>query len=98
MPATSTKTYGKLVWVSFVDGSAAWVPASEVKPPQPAGPEPSEPPCGFKVGDKVKSAWSKAREQRSNATVTEVYGGLANVVFDDKNVGWAHCATEMAAR
>jgi len=92
------KTYGKLVWLAYTDGSSAWMPATDVQPPQPVGPEPTEAPCRFKVGDQVMSAWSTKRDERGKATVTEVYGGMANVAFADKTVGWAHCATEMTAR
>ncbi|RKI05019.1 hypothetical protein [Corallococcus sp. AB038B] len=52
---------------------------------------PKEDTCGAAVGDRVQARWSTAITL-TNGTVDEVYGKLAHIQFDDRDVDWAVCA------
>jgi len=95
--ALALRRYGRLAWLSYDGGGSAWMPVTELDPPLPEGPAPKET-CALAVGAKVKAPWSTVRKNLSKGTITEIYGGMARVKFDDGDVGWAHCAAEIKPR
>ena len=101
--ALVSRVYGRLAWVDYAGSGSAWMPIKELAlldeshPALIEGPEPRET-CSLSVGAKVKAPWSTTRTQLWAGTITEIYGGLARVKFDDGNTGWAHCAREIKPR
>jgi len=83
------RTYGKLGYIVYNDNSVGWQPLEKLEPSRPAGPAPIDT-CSVAVGDKVKSPFSRGTDVWP-ATIAEVHGGIARVVFDDKDTHWVEC-------
>jgi hypothetical protein len=89
-PGTVSETYGKLALIDFDDGDHGWAEVAKLQPPGIPGPTPTDS-CSVRVGMKGQAPWSRTGNLY-RGTVTEVYGKLAHVNFDDGDQGWALCS------
>ncbi|AKQ68284.1 hypothetical protein A176_005196 [Myxococcus hansupus] len=89
--ATVLEVYGKLAKLRFADTNIGWALLKDVEPQGAVSHPPKDDTCSAAVGDRVQARWSTARTF-TNGTVDEVYGKLAHIQFDDKDVDWAVCA------
>ncbi|WP_163783944.1 hypothetical protein [Myxococcus vastator] len=89
--ATVLEVYGKLARLRFADTNVGWALLKEIEPQGAVSHPPKEDTCDAAVGDRVRARWSTAITL-TNGTVDEVYGKLAHIQFDDKDVDWALCA------
>jgi len=85
-----TELYGKLAHIDFDDGDKGWADVTKLDPAGTALPTPTDP-CAFKVDQKVKAPWSRAKTMYSGK-IDELHGKLAHVSFDDGDKGWALCS------
>jgi hypothetical protein len=90
-PGKVAEIYGKLGFVKFDDGDSGWALLSDLQPAGTPGPDPTGDSCAFKVDAKVSAPWGSARTMYPGK-VTEAYGKLASVTFDDGDHGWEPCA------
>jgi hypothetical protein len=89
-PGTVHETYGRLALIDFDDGDHGWAEIVKLQPPGVPGPMPSDT-CAVRVGTKGQAPWSRSGSLYPG-TVTEVYGKLAHINFDDGDQGWALCS------
>lgn len=85
-----TEIYGKLARVDFDDGDQGWALVDKLDPPRSAEAMPPGT-CSFNVGDTVRAPWDRAKSMYKGK-LSEVYGKLAHVDFDDGETGWALCS------
>ena len=83
--------YGKLGFVKFDDGDAGWSLLTELQPAGTPAPDPTGDTCAFKAEAKVSAPWGSSRTMYPGK-VTETYGKLARVTFDDGDQGWELCS------
>lgn len=81
-PGVVTEVHGKLARIDYDDGDRGWAPCDSTRPIQPVGHGP------VAVGSRVMAPWSSAG-QMYPGIVTELYGKLAHIDFDDGDRGWA---------
>ena len=81
-PGVVSEVHGKLARIDFDDGDRGWALCSETRGQPPIGTGP------VVVGSRVMAPWS-AQGRMYPGRVTELYGKLANIDFDDGDQGWA---------
>jgi hypothetical protein len=87
-PGTVREIYGKLARIDFDDGDKGWVLVSAMDPPGKPKKDPSKSSSKFSDGDKVSCPWSQSGSFYPGK-VSEVYGKLVHIDFDDGDKGWA---------
>ena len=81
-PGVVAEVHGKLARIDFDDGDRGWALCNTAVVEQPIGTGPAV------VGSRVMAPWS-SQGKMYPGRVTELYGRLAHIAFDDGDEGWA---------
>jgi hypothetical protein len=87
-PGTVTEVYGKLALIDFDDGDQGWALCANVDVTALGGAAAGAAATELVLGANVRAPWSRAGRLYAGR-VSQLYGKLALIDFDDGDQGWA---------